>query len=86
MQFNLQFKGDYKKAPYISVAYKTDDDAVHNIQSYKPELLASFIKGKCWCFLLIYKNIFTSKNFRVSAQGVESLWGDYRFIPADWGS
>ena len=23
---------------------------------------------------------------RVSVQGVESLWGDYRFIPADWGS
>ena len=24
--------------------------------------------------------------FRVSVQGVESLWGDCRFIPADWGS
>ena len=23
---------------------------------------------------------------RVSIQGVESLWGDCRFIPADWGS
>ena len=23
---------------------------------------------------------------RVSFQGVESLWGDCRFIPADWGS
>ena len=23
---------------------------------------------------------------RVSVQGVESLWGDWRFIPADWGS
>ena len=23
--------------------------------------------------------------FRVSVQGVESLWGDCRFIPADWG-
>jgi hypothetical protein len=22
---------------------------------------------------------------RVSVQGVESLWGDCRFIPADWG-
>ena len=22
----------------------------------------------------------------VSVQGVESLWGDCRFIPADWGS
>ena len=27
-------------------------------------------------------NIYT----RVSVQGVESLWGDCRFIPADWGS
>ena len=24
--------------------------------------------------------------FRVSVQGVESLWGDCKFIPADWGS
>ena len=24
--------------------------------------------------------------FRVSVQGVESLWGDCRFIPADLGS
>ena len=23
---------------------------------------------------------------RVSVQGVESLWGDCGFIPADWGS
>ena len=23
---------------------------------------------------------------RVSVQGVESLWGDCRFIPVDWGS
>ena len=23
---------------------------------------------------------------RVSVQGVESLWGDCRFIPADWES
>ena len=27
-----------------------------------------------------------SNNIRVSVQGVESLWGDCRFIPADWGS
>ena len=25
-------------------------------------------------------------SIRVSVQGVESLWGDCRFIPADWGS
>ena len=23
---------------------------------------------------------------RVSVEGVESLWGDCKFIPADWGS
>ena len=28
----------------------------------------------------------TNTPSRVSVQGVESLWGDYRFIPADWGS
>ena len=27
-----------------------------------------------------------SVTYRVSVQGVESLWGDCRFIPADWGS
>ena len=27
-----------------------------------------------------------SNKVRVSVQGVESLWGDCRFIPADWGS
>ena len=26
------------------------------------------------------------RQIRVSVQGVESLWGDCRFIPADWGS
>ena len=25
------------------------------------------------------------RSSRVSVQGVESLWGDCRFIPADWG-
>ena len=24
------------------------------------------------------------ENIRVSVHGVESLWGDCRFIPADW--
>jgi hypothetical protein len=27
-----------------------------------------------------------TKKARVSVQGVESLWGDCRFIQADWGS
>ena len=30
--------------------------------------------------------LLISKYTRVSVQGVESLWGDCRFIPADWGS
>ena len=32
------------------------------------------------------KDTFVSLNVRVSVQGVESLWGDCRFILADWGS
>ena len=28
----------------------------------------------------------TREKSRVSVQGVESLWGDCRFMPADWGS
>ena len=32
-----------------------------------------------------YPGIFRDL-IRVSVQGVESLWGDCRFIPADWGS
>ena len=30
--------------------------------------------------------LWISELIRVSVQGVESLWGDCRFIPADWGS
>ena len=46
--------------------------AVGTGQEVKPEdVLGEPIKGK---------------KVRVSDQGVESLWGDYRFIPADWGS
>ena len=33
----------------------------------------------------LYQTI-TTTFCRVSVQGVESLWGDCRFIPADWGS
>ena len=29
---------------------------------------------------------YNSVDYRVSVQGVESLWGDCRFIPGDWGS
>ena len=57
-----------------------------NIYYYIGSFLAS---------LLVYKIGFPpprllkfSKNsnlLRVSVQGVESLWGDCRFIPADWG-
>ena len=30
--------------------------------------------------------LFLCNRIRVSVQGVESLWGDCRFVPADWGS
>ena len=33
-----------------------------------------------------YPSHSPSQKLRVSVQGVESLWGDCRFIPADWGS
>ena len=36
--------------------------------------------------LLEVSNITITVFPRVSVQGVESLWGDCRFIPADWGS
>ena len=35
-------------------------------------------------FQTIYINIY-GRN-KVSLLGVDSLWGDYTFIPADWGS
>ena len=31
----------------------------------------------------LWKTMSKSVSFRVSVQGVESLWGDSRFIPAD---
>ena len=41
-------------------------------------------KIKCvQCSYVFCKNCHQG---RVSVQGVESLWGDCRFIPADWGS
>ena len=36
--------------------------------------------------LLEVSNITITVFPRVSVQGVESLWGDSRFLPADWGS
>ena len=43
---------------------------------------------KEWLVTLVFFLFFfvKSRNTRVSVQGVESLWGDCRFIPADWGS
>ena len=34
---------------------------------------------------LLQKSFYISLAVRVSVQGVESLWGDCRFILADWG-
>ena len=40
---------------------------------------------KCFCcFRFLW--ISWRPGTRVSVQGVESLWGDCRFIPADWGA
>ena len=33
----------------------------------------------------LHENYVRGKT-KVSVQGVESLWGDCKFIPADWGS
>ena len=37
-------------------------------------------------FVGVRKNRYSCPKGRVSVQGVESLWGDCRFIPADWRS
>ena len=38
--------------------------------------------------MILFSHFFARITFllRVSVQGVESLWYDCRFIPADWGS
>ena len=36
------------------------------------------------CHLVTFAQNYS--HTRVSVQGIESLWGDCRFIPADWGS
>ena len=33
-----------------------------------------------------YLNLDSSQGHKVSPLGVDSLWGDCAFIPADWGS
>ena len=43
----------------------------------------SFVKSRIFG---IFYNLGFFFQTRVSVQGVESLWGDWRFIPADWGS
>ena len=48
--------------------------------NYHEDLFSQF-KAECKNQMLL-----VSGNLRVSFQGVESLWGDCRFIPADWGS
>ena len=46
------------------------------------------MESNCEAFKNIFDVIFSELliKLRVSVQGVESLWGDCRFIPADWGS
>ena len=46
----------------------------------------SFLVFRNRYLLLTEVRLSSSCSPRVSVQGVESLWGDCRFIPADWGS
>ena len=48
-------------------------------------------KKNCQIHTLLFAKMcqhifFCTAFIRVSVQGVESLWGDCRFIRADWGS
>ena len=64
---------------------------IHKIIFVEIEMDASYIND-CQLLdlnatsLLEVSNITITVFPRVSVQGVESLWGDCRFIPADWGS
>ena len=51
-------------------------------------LIGSAVRFKCDYQKGLNLGILSRKTgfIRVSVQGVESLWGDCRFIPADWGS
>ena len=40
----------------------------------------------CQTFFYVHRLSMRMYYIRVSVQGVESLWGECRFIPADWGS
>ena len=51
------------------------------LQNLDPNSKLLHIKGIC-----AVQYAYVSDLARVSVQGVESLWGDCRFIPADWGS
>ena len=48
--------------------------------------LAQFTTETCLNFMNFVGMIVQRTLGRVSVQGVESLWGDCRFILADWGS
>ena len=42
-----------------------------------------------FCFLYLFNLQLTKdcqENRKVSLPGVDSLWGDFTLIPADWGS
>ena len=48
--------------------------------------LARNIQGQLKTIIGQDQHLLFAKVTGVSVQGVESLWGDCRFIPADWGS
>ena len=56
-----------------------DDIADFNEAIVLPMLMPDFFKT-------LRKHPKRTLKFKVSLLGVESLWGDCRFYPADWGS
>ena len=50
---------------------------------YLVKLILKTIKAKAENFYLAHERTYLPYARRVSVQGVESLWGDCRFIPAD---
>ena len=81
--------------------FPAKENAGHFMSCLITEKLDEGLKPSCRDFLtqieaVIFRYVITQVNSqvhtekqkrpRVSVQGVESLWGDCRFIPADWGS
>ena len=83
---NLYKAKEYKKAMrkyHNAILYlKGIDNDLHGTPAFLQSASVDPNSGM-YIVLLIIQN---RESPRVSVQGVESLWGDCRFIPADWGS